>query len=346
MRLVSVLAVAFLGLVIVVTATSAAGPYPAGGRGYDVSFPQCGMELPALPYAFGIVGVTGGFAFTENPCLKEQYAWAAKSGHASVYINMKSPAGETIDERDHGPAGDCTKDDTRCQAYNYGYKTAQHAFEYAAKQGVVNPATWWLDIETESTWSDDTTMNAVVIRAAIDFFETKRAVVGIYSTAYQWSLIAGEYRPGLPNWVGGGSDLADARKLCATGAFGGGEVQLVQYLGPTFAHDYACTDADITATPTPTPPVTATATTESALTGGSIPIEGGFGLAVFSGGSIDALVTATACPRTTAVFYFTVDGAFVLYIPGSAVASVNAPFLASFEEGMLPENTAFLGKCV
>ena len=66
---------------------------------------------------------------------------------ASVYINTKYPAGTTIGQRDTGPAGRCIATDTRCQAYNYGYKTAQDAVAYAKTQGVVAPATWWLDVE-------------------------------------------------------------------------------------------------------------------------------------------------------------------------------------------------------
>ena len=36
--------------------------------GYDVSYPQCGKELP-VSAAFGIVGVTGGRVYSPNPCL-------------------------------------------------------------------------------------------------------------------------------------------------------------------------------------------------------------------------------------------------------------------------------------
>jgi hypothetical protein len=265
---------------------------------------------------------------------------------------MKYPSGATIGERDTGPAGTCAKTDARCQSFKYGYKTAKDAVDYAKTQGVTTPLTWWLDIETESTWSDDKAMNAVVISAAIDYLESKQLPIGIYSTAYQWSLIAGDYRPGLPLWLGGGADLNDARKLCFTGAFGGGEVQLVQYTGATYAHDYACTAADLagtptsTATATATPAATATATKEAALTGGSIPLDGGFGLAVFNGNTAGELVAASGCPPETAVFYFTVDGAFVTYIPGTEVESVNAGFLAAFPDGAIPAGTAFLGKCV
>src|SRR6185295_18639642 len=60
--------------------------------GFDISWPQCGKPVPAQPYGFGIVGVTGGRAFTTNPCLGDQVAWASAGGAgAGVYINLNSP---------------------------------------------------------------------------------------------------------------------------------------------------------------------------------------------------------------------------------------------------------------
>lgn len=41
--------------------------------GYDVSYPQCGGRLPK-DLAFGIVGVSDGLAYGQNPCLAQQYA--------------------------------------------------------------------------------------------------------------------------------------------------------------------------------------------------------------------------------------------------------------------------------
>lgn len=347
--------IASVGALVVVlllasaSTATALSPYPAGSIGYDISFPQCGGATPAQPYAFGIVGVTGGKAFTQNPCLRAQYQWASASGRPpSLYVNTKYPSGTTIGERDTGPAGTCASTDTRCQAYNYGYKTAQHAVAYAKTQGVVDVATWWLDVETENTWSTDKAMNAVVLGAAIDYLKSQNATIGIYSTAYQWSIIAGTYAPGLPVWVAGGRDATHAQELCKTGAFGGGAVQLVQYVSSPFSKDVVCGASTPTGTATATPSATATpagTSTAQALTGGTVPAEGGFGLAVFRGGPVDELVTSTGCPVQTMVLYFTVNGSFVTFIPGSSVAAVNASFLLAFPGGSLPPSTGFLGKC-
>src|ERR1044072_359894 len=70
----------------------AVGLFPAGTTGYDVSWPSCNLAPPAGPFSFLVIGATGGRAFTHNPCLAAEAAWAARTGIApALYINMKSP---------------------------------------------------------------------------------------------------------------------------------------------------------------------------------------------------------------------------------------------------------------
>ncbi|HUR23525.1 MAG TPA: hypothetical protein VMZ73_06605, partial [Acidimicrobiales bacterium] len=73
-----------------------AAPRPAAPTvGYDVSYPQCGRRLPRDP-AFGIVGVSDGLAYGENPCLAEQYAWALRAVEApAFYMNTGNPGTAT-----------------------------------------------------------------------------------------------------------------------------------------------------------------------------------------------------------------------------------------------------------
>ncbi len=80
---------------------------------------------------------------------------------------------------------------------------------------------------------------------------------------------------------------------------------------------------------------------------GRIPAAGGYGLIVYGGGTLDALVTATGCPRASMALWMTTrTGTFVPYVPGTLVAVVNAEFLAAFGGGAnIPPNTAFIGKC-
>lgn len=52
------------------------GIYTGGMTGNDISYPQCSTS--SYPQnSFGIVGVTGGRAFTDNSCLSKEFATSA-----------------------------------------------------------------------------------------------------------------------------------------------------------------------------------------------------------------------------------------------------------------------------
>jgi non-ribosomal peptide synthetase component F len=51
------------------------GIYTSGTTGNDISYPQCSTSTYPNN-SFGIVGVTGGKAFTDNSCLSQEFAWA------------------------------------------------------------------------------------------------------------------------------------------------------------------------------------------------------------------------------------------------------------------------------
>jgi len=328
--------------------STSAQVYPEGSTGHDISWPQCGGRFPQ-PGAFIVVGVTGGRALTDNSCLAEQVAWAvAENVPLSFYLNMKYPSGATKFEAMAGPAGDCDDQDTGCQAVNYGYKTADHAVRQVQALGV-SAQMWWLDIETMNTWSNNSDLNTIVIGAAIDYFQAQGLPVGIYSTPIQWKVIAGNYAPGVPVWAAGAASAAAAPRLCQTAGFAGGEVVMVQYLLNNFDTNYVCTADDrlgigVAAAPEVTEPAPPAPVAPSLL-GGAIPAEGGFGIAIFTGGAGPELLVASGCPAATAAFYFTFDGRFVTYVPGAAVSAVNAEFMARFPGGVIPGATPLIGKC-
>lgn len=351
-------AIRALALLLVTTlgTASAAEVYPAGTVGLDISWPQCGLPMPAAAGTFMVVGVTGGRAFTLNPCFAQQVAWAkTQSVPVSLYVNMKYPSGTTLSEGLTGPQGTCIPDDWVCQSANYGYKTAQHAYDTAQAAGVT-PAMWWLDVETENTWSETTTLNALVIRSAVGFFQSRGLPVGVYSTAFQWKLIAGDYTPGLPVWVGGSAASSTDPQRCRTGAFAGGQVVMIQYLQGGFDTNYVCRAVDYlapTATPSPTltsapssvvVTPTATPTPPPGTIAGKVPPQG-FGLVVYNGGTLEQLVAASGCARATSAFFFTFEGRFVVYVPGAQVAAANAEVLSKFTGGNVPGGTALIGKC-
>ena len=218
-------------------------PYPPGGQGYDISFPQCGGAFPAQPFAFGVVGVNDGRAFTHNPCLADQRSWAGTVG--SVYINLNAPPHGSTEGLD-GPAGRCVGNDTGCIAYNYGFNAAVDAFVHGTGAGVVS-GVWWLDIETANAWDTNTFNNDRTIQGALDALGTEGVVAGIYSTHHQWGLIAGGFAPRTPIWKATAADLTTAQAACADDGpyylnFAGGTPWLTQYGSPAspYDQDYAC----------------------------------------------------------------------------------------------------------
>jgi hypothetical protein len=244
----------------------AQGIYQSGTFGLDISFPQCNaINFPTTasngaPYQFGVIGVTGGRAFTRNPCLGPEYQAITQQGLApSFYINVNSPRGPMTPFEQNGPNGTCDPSDLACRGYNYGWNTAQYAYGYAQQtlQSLdisTLPNTWWLDVETENFWSNDQASNAQVIQGALDFFRgttvssggngqnpNTSIVVGIYSVPSMWESIMGTFTQGsLPAWIAGARSLGSASQLCSDVSFTGGPTWLVQYWNGVSDQDYAC----------------------------------------------------------------------------------------------------------
>jgi len=219
--------------------------YTHGSTGYDISFPQCGVAYPAG--AFGIVGVNGGYPFVHyNPCLADEYS---HSPHAALYINTGyDPLYTQVDGRHTMP--ECLTSSAIVKgspdqkaAWAAGCSEALRSMAYAASQGVAKPSGWWLDVETENSWSStDLSLNQFTIQGIVDTLHQATSAVGIYSTGYQWHTIVGS----LPvtgvraNWVATGNLAAEgAHTHCGTG-FSGAPVWLVQYIQGGFDANYAC----------------------------------------------------------------------------------------------------------
>jgi hypothetical protein len=240
------LVAALLLIVALAPGAGAHGIYTTGTTGYDISFPQCDYAYPTLSeYPMGIVGVTSGHAFRNNPCFASEYAWAAHTmSPESVYLNLNEDIGVTALYGDTGPYGTCDQG-TACHALNYGYNAASSAYTYATQVQTFVARMWWLDIETLNSWSEtDLSLNQDVIRGAIQFLMADHGFsVGIYSTASMWQEITGSWPINLPAWVGGGT-AETAASMCGdgyTGGFTGGPVYLVQYDdGGDYDNDYAC----------------------------------------------------------------------------------------------------------
>jgi hypothetical protein len=227
------------------TASAATNPYV--GSGFDVSYPQCGKPDPSG--SFGIVGVTGGKAFTSNTCFGQQFAGVA-GGQASIYMNLNAAVGSTAGNGLTGPyttSGNCSHGDKTCQAYNYGWKAAQYAYGLA---GSHSASTWWLDIETANSWQAQASLNQSTIRGAVDFLLNRPSPsgvanpqatvgisnVGVYSSPSMWQKITAGWQSGLPVWFAGTSTTT-----CATASsFTGGPLWLVQQASGVAGGDIAC----------------------------------------------------------------------------------------------------------
>ena len=215
-------------------------PRLLGSTGFDISWPQCPGQLPGT-HAFGIVGVTGGQAFTVNPCLATEFQWARSGAGAAIYVNL-SPLAPGTPQAMLGPAGICALIDITCQASNYGANGILRALAASRPGGGDRAPIWWLDVETENQWPADPAVNRAVVRGAIDELTALGRQAGVYSTPYQWKQIVGDFRPGVPAWVAGADDMATAAAWCADAAkrFTGGPVWLVQTLPGRFDEDLAC----------------------------------------------------------------------------------------------------------
>ena len=247
---------------------------PPASVGYDISWPQCGALLPT-GQAFGIVGVNGGLANNTNECLAAQLSWAAASTgitsqpRVALYVNTANPpAAEaawwpTSNSYPAGalapvanPYGQCAGADGAACSYVYGYAKA---YDNANFRGVENPASffWWLDVETENSWSSDTVANRAALEGMVHYYLDVLGVagVGIYSTGQQWTEIVGSVGAvysgtavpglsnlnGLPSWLAGATTLAGAQANCSDPALTGGAVTLTQYLRDNLDFNHACT---------------------------------------------------------------------------------------------------------
>jgi hypothetical protein len=247
-------------LTAVTAAPALARPHtpPTAPTTYDVAYPQCGGALPASPTG-GIVGVNDGIVLSANPCLAQEWAWAAKASTyaPALYANTGNP-GPAYSS--HWPTGATTpqacdgSDSVDC-SYDYGWNAAKDSFADAAR-AVSTPAAyaWWLDVETGNSWQ--------TLEAAYGQTSTARAndiaalqgevaalhglgvaTIGVYSTTYQWTKITGGTGTtfaGSPAWVAGTGSKTTAQANCASTSFTGGRITLAQYAASGFDADNHC----------------------------------------------------------------------------------------------------------
>lgn len=228
---------ALTSLVFVSGSAAAQGQYASGSLGVDLSYPNCRVQAPNA--SFGIIGVNGGYPYTQNGCLAAE---ASHYSNLSLYANSSLNADPNSVNYANAVA-QCPAGDVNCAAYFYGYNAGTYAYNYAKSQGL-SSSTWWLDVETSNSWSTDPIQNQQSIlgeqKALTDNGVT---TVGVYSTTAQWNSITNAWQNGWPSWGATTWSTPDQAKVYCTGhQFTGGPSLLMQYL-PKKTHfdaDVAC----------------------------------------------------------------------------------------------------------
>lgn len=225
-RAITVLA-AMIVLLGVLLATHSSGK-PYSGTIVDVSWPNC-KTAPANTFGAGIIGVNGGLDFHPNPCLSQETSWFVRY---ALYINTGYPGSNSVRKFPSSPKS-CAKPDKQCLAYNYGYNATLYAIKYANLQNA-HASQWWLDVETENSWTANALVNRASLQGAIAAIKQNVVLpmptVGVYSSTDQWNIITGKWHNNLPAWLATGStSKTAATKACHGRGFIGGRIQLTQY---------------------------------------------------------------------------------------------------------------------
>jgi hypothetical protein len=222
-----ILAASAVLLVVLLTTHSSNKPYSVAL--VDVSWPNCKLA-PSNVFGNGIIGVSGGLDFSRNPCLSQETGWFV---NYALYVNTGYPG---VDSHKKFPSAPklCRASDKsykQCLAYNYGYNATKYAITYANLSNA-HATQWWLDVETENSWTNSPLVNRASLQGAIDAIRQNVlfARVGIYSSPNQWNLLTGKWHNGLPAWLAtGGTSRAAALSACQDKSFTAGPLQLTQY---------------------------------------------------------------------------------------------------------------------
>jgi len=233
-----VVAVLAWALLPAVALASPASPlYPTGATGYDVSWPNCSASAPRNA-SFGIVGVSNGAGYSQNPCLAQEAAWFPS---VNLYVNT-GWNDQSVYQNSTSPKV-CATGDQDCLAYNYGYNAGLYALSYANSQNV-HASAWWLDVETGNTWNSDVAQNQNSLQGERDALVANGvSTVGVYSTTAQWTSITGGWSNNWPSW--GATTWTTAKQAltyCTGHQFTGGPSYFMQFKpkGNGFDQDVAC----------------------------------------------------------------------------------------------------------
>lgn len=239
-----------VGVLMALTLALLAGvPSRAVENGYDVSWPQCpnGQPMPPASTSFVVIGLTNGLAFTVNPCVSSQLAWARTHGvRTDAYAMATYPTQAQFDQyQAAGPWSTATREG---QLRNVGYAEGRAALATLAANSF-KPKMVWVDVEprTKQPWpgatNSDLLANREIVTGLLRAIEDAGFGTGIYSYLSGWQQITGGWQvPQYPVWSPAGRlDFAsEARDLCVKPSFSGGRVFLAQWTDGTYDYNITC----------------------------------------------------------------------------------------------------------
>jgi hypothetical protein len=193
----------------------------------DVSWPNCMALDDLISNAVGVIGVGGGLDFRPNPCLAQENQWLKLS---AVYANTGYPGLAYAKKYMTSPQL-CSSTNEQCLAYNYGYNAALYAINYAVHENVRSNQ-WWLDVETDNSWSNNVIYNRAALSGMVNAIHASfpLVTVGFYSYPEQWDVITGTWLNSYPVWVATGTEsYQTAGRACEQDSFTGGPIIMTQF---------------------------------------------------------------------------------------------------------------------
>jgi hypothetical protein len=148
----------------------------------------------------------------------------------AVYINTGYAGLPNVKTYQSTPKN-CSSTNQKCLAYNWGYNATLAAIKYTSASNM-HSQMWWLDVETDNSWSNDAEFNRSSLLGAINAIRhlTIRTTIGIYSSPLQWKTITNDWQIALPTWLATGSNSQHiAKNACLSKSFTGNTNWLVQY---------------------------------------------------------------------------------------------------------------------
>jgi hypothetical protein len=222
--------------------------------GNDVSWPQCpkgmgipekrtlGLPMPVPEAQYVVIGLTNGPGFTPNPCVESQLRWVEQRELlVSAYSVLSYPYGDQLQR--YGGQGPYDASSRLGRLRNVGFQQARFNIATMERIGFRTPFVW-LDVEPVPTfvWSADVPANTAIVEGAARGYTEAGYRIGVYSTAYLWQEIVGDFELGVPEWRAAGQTSRDeAMRRCGPDSvIQGGQPILSQWVSQSRDFNITC----------------------------------------------------------------------------------------------------------